>query len=166
MNLYEGMFLLNSVEAKRDWEGLSGYVKDTLTKRGAEILKEEHWEDRKLAYEIAGQKRGTYLLIFFKFDPLGIAALRREFQLSEQTLRQLFIRHAGDEVPAYASPGKEYSSQRGFGPRRSAGPARDATRRPAVAPAEKAAKPVDSVSDVKPGSETDVKADSEDKATS
>ena len=102
LKLYEGMFLLNSVEAKRDWDGLLGHVKGLLTKHGAEILQDVLWDDRKLAYEVAGQKRGTYLLVFFKLDPLALAAMRRDCELSEQILRQLFIVHAGDQVPVFA----------------------------------------------------------------
>ena len=104
MNLYEGLFLLNSAEAKRDWEASSGHVKGLLQKHGGEILKDVLWDDRKLAYDVAGQKRGTYYLVFFKLDPLKLAELRRDCQLSEQVLRQLFIRHQGSEVPAYATP--------------------------------------------------------------
>lgn len=105
MNLYEGLFLLNSVEAKRDWEGICGHVREQLEKHGAEVLKEVQWDDRRLAYEVAGQKRGTYLLVFFKLDGQKIAPLRRDCQLSERILRQLFVRHQGDEVPAYAAAG-------------------------------------------------------------
>ena len=68
-------------------------------------------------------------------DPQKMALLRREFQLSERTLRQLFIRHPGEEVPTYVSPGKEYSD-RGFGPRRSAHPARGEARKPMPTPAK------------------------------
>ena len=104
MNLYEGMFLLNSAEAKRDWVAISGHVTELLKKHGAEILKEVHWDDRKLAYDLGGQKRGTYFLVFFKLDPLKLATLRRDCQLSEIILRQLFIRHQGSEVPSYPLP--------------------------------------------------------------
>ncbi len=124
MNLYEGMFLLNSAESKRDWDGMSASVKGILLKHGAQILKEEHWDDRKLAYDVAGQKRGTYYLIFFLLDPLKLSALRRDGQLSEQILRQLFIRHEGTEVPVYSSLMQELAEvdtdapSRGDGPRR------------------------------------------------
>ena len=104
MNLYEGLFLLNSAEAKRDWDAMSGHVRDLLKKHGADVLKEVHWDDRKLAYDVDGQKRGTYFLVFFKLDPLKLATLRRDCQLSERILRQIFIRHEGEEVPAYPTP--------------------------------------------------------------
>jgi small subunit ribosomal protein S6 len=101
LNLYEAMFLLNSAESKRDWDAMSGHVKGILLKHGAEVLKEEHWDDRKLAYDVAGQKRGTYYLIFFNLDPLKVATFRRDCELSEQIMRHLIIRHQGTEVPAY-----------------------------------------------------------------
>ena len=122
MNLYEGLFLLNSVEAKRDWDGICGHVRELLEKHGAEVLKEVQWDDRRLAYEVAGQKRGAYLLVFFKLDGQNIAPLRRDCQLSERILRQLFVRHQGDEVPAYAAAGPARPERGRYGQGRTGGP--------------------------------------------
>jgi len=105
------MFLLNSVEAKRDWDGLCDHVRGIIEKHGGEVLREEHWDDRRLAYEVAGQKRGTYLLVFFRLDPNEMSPLRRDFELSERILRQLILRHKGDQIPAYARPSEAPSDQ-------------------------------------------------------
>lgn len=126
MNLYEGMFLLNSIEAKRDWDGMLAHVKGLLTKHGAEVLKDVLWDDRKLAYEVDGQKRGTYLLIYFKMDPTVVAAFRRDCNLDDRIMRQLFVRHEGTEVPVFAAApeghGEEIGEprhERRYGDRRS-----------------------------------------------
>ena len=111
MKLYEGLFLLNSAESKRDWDALYGHVSEILGKHNAEIIQESHWDDRRLAYEISGQKRGTYLLVFFKLEPTEVASLRRDCQLSETIMRQLFIRHEGDAIPAFATLGQEHSAR-------------------------------------------------------
>ena len=99
MNAYEGMFLLNSVEAKRDWDAAADHVKGILTKHGAEIATNYRWDERKLAYEVSGQKRGTYYLVYFRAPTEAIAALRRDCELSEIIMRQLILVWEGEIPP-------------------------------------------------------------------
>jgi small subunit ribosomal protein S6 len=53
------------------------------------------WDERKLAYEIDGRKRGVYLLTYFLADPTRIKPLERDAQLSEHILRLLVLRAEG-----------------------------------------------------------------------
>lgn len=99
MNTYEGLFLLNSVEAKRDWEAAAQHVQGILKKHDAEIGTNYRWDERKLAYEVRQQKRGTYYLVYFKAPPEAIVAIRRDAELSEQILRQLILAWSGDIPP-------------------------------------------------------------------
>ena len=99
MNTYEGMFLLNGVEAKRNWDAAVSHVKGILTKHGAEIGTNYCWSDYKLAYEIHQQKRGTYYLVYFKCPPEAITAIRRDCDLSELIVRQLILRLEGEIPP-------------------------------------------------------------------
>jgi len=99
LNTYEGLFLLNSVAAKRDWDAAQNHVKEILTKHGAEVSTNYRWDERKLAYEICQQKRGTYYLVYFKGDTEAVAGIRRDCELSELILRQLILRWEKD-VPA------------------------------------------------------------------
>ena len=50
------------------------------------------WDDRKLAYEVQGKGRGTYILVYFQCDPARIHAIERDVQLSEQVLRVMILR--------------------------------------------------------------------------
>lgn len=99
MNTYEGMFLLNSVEAKRDWEATAGHVKDILTKHGAEVGTNYLWDERKLAYEVDHVKRGTYYMVYFTCPPEGLTAIRRDCELSELVLRHLILCWDGEIPP-------------------------------------------------------------------
>ena len=62
---YEGMFLFPQ-SASADLQGSTDLVKEILTRNGAEILSMAKWDERKLAYDIAGNKRGLYILAFFR----------------------------------------------------------------------------------------------------
>ena len=99
MNTYEGLFLLQSVEAKRDWDAATAHVGDILKKAGGKIGTHYRWDERKLAYEIAGQKRGAYYLVYFECEAGAITGIRRDCTLSEIVMRQLITRLVGAMPP-------------------------------------------------------------------
>ena len=75
MKTYEGLFMLDAVEAKRDWDTAVAHVKGILTKHGVEVLTNYKWDERKLAYNIGPHKRGAYWLAYFNADPNAIALI-------------------------------------------------------------------------------------------
>ena len=91
MQTYEAMFLLDSVQASKDWDATEKHVLDMLTRHKAEIITKEKWADRKLAYEIKHQKRAVYLLVHFRAPGEAIAQVRADARLSETILRVLII---------------------------------------------------------------------------
>lgn len=91
MKLYEGLFLVNSAEAAADWDATVAVIERVLERAGAEVLSLAKWDERKLAFELKGMSRGTFLLSYFKCDPLKIASIERDVQLSEQIVRVLVL---------------------------------------------------------------------------
>lgn len=91
VKLYEGMFLVDTALAASDWEGVNDFIKGILQKAGAEILSMKKWDDRKLAYDIAGKNRGTYILVFFKVEGDKVREIERSVQLSERVMRVLIL---------------------------------------------------------------------------
>jgi small subunit ribosomal protein S6 len=89
--LYEGMFLVDSARAASDWDGVNTAVRKMLEKAGAEIVSMRKWDDRKLAYDIRGVGRGTYILCYFKADGGKIQAIEKAVQLSERIIRVLIL---------------------------------------------------------------------------
>ncbi len=92
MSLYEGMFLMDNRQANRDWEGSLEKVKGILTKHGAEIVRCDKWGERKLAYEIKGRRRGTYVLAYFNATGTVANEVYRECELSEMFLRAMVVK--------------------------------------------------------------------------
>ncbi len=90
--LYEGLFLVDSGEATADWNGINNVIEKTLARGDAEIVSAKKWDERRLAYDIDGKSRGTYILTYFRGDPAKIGAIERSVQLSEQIMRMLIIR--------------------------------------------------------------------------
>jgi len=87
---YEGMFLIDA--GNPDFQAANEPVRNILTRYGAEILSIKPWDERKLAYEIKGRKRGLYVLVYFQCDPLKIVEIEHDCELDERVLRQLILR--------------------------------------------------------------------------
>ena len=90
--LYEGLFLVDSGEAASDWKGVNQTIEKILDKAGGEVVSIKKWDERRLAYEISGKSRGTYILAYFHCDSTNIAAIERAVQLNEQIMRVLILR--------------------------------------------------------------------------
>lgn len=91
-NVYEGLFLFDSNQFARDRSALPAAVEELITKGGGEILVSRLWEERKLAYPIKGQRKGTYWLIYFRNDGQIITPLNRQCEIHDGILRQMVIK--------------------------------------------------------------------------
>jgi small subunit ribosomal protein S6 len=92
VNVYEGMFILDSNRYARDQVGVSGQITEMIQKLGGEILASRMWEERRLAYPVNGHRKGTYWLTYFKLESGNLTPLNRQCQLSESILRTLFLK--------------------------------------------------------------------------
>jgi small subunit ribosomal protein S6 len=90
--LYEGMFLIDSAEAAKDWEGILDHISRILTKADSEIVSIRRWDERPLAYKIRRCERGTYILAYFRGDGRKIHEIERDVQLSERIIRALILK--------------------------------------------------------------------------
>ncbi|MHC4919357.1 MAG: 30S ribosomal protein S6, partial [Planctomycetota bacterium] len=88
---YECMCLLDNREVRQGWQALKDAVAGMFTKHGADIVSARRWEERRLAYPVKHQQRGTYLLVYFNGEPEMITPLRRELELSEPVMRNLVL---------------------------------------------------------------------------
>jgi small subunit ribosomal protein S6 len=63
--------------------------KGILTDNGAEIINEENWGLKKLAYPIEKKSTGFYVLLEFKAEPTVIAKLETNYRRDEKVIRYL-----------------------------------------------------------------------------
>jgi small subunit ribosomal protein S6 len=85
-NTYEAMFLLGAGHAS-DLDNAIKLVRGIVERHEGKIIVLKKWDERKLAYEIRGEKRGLYLIAFFTAPPPAVAAIVRDVELSDQVLR-------------------------------------------------------------------------------
>ncbi|NUM33192.1 MAG: 30S ribosomal protein S6 [Candidatus Brocadiae bacterium] len=88
---YEGMFMLDPTKASQEWDSLKKQITEMIERRAGSVLHSRKWGEKKLAYEIKGNKRATYLLMYFEMPPENVNVLRRDLQLSEIVMRTLII---------------------------------------------------------------------------
>ena len=89
--LYEAMFLVDSAKAAADWEGLQRHIRNILERAEAEIVSIKKWDERRLAYDIGRNSRGTYVLCYFNGNGRKNADIERSVQLSDQIIRVLIL---------------------------------------------------------------------------
>jgi ribosomal protein S6 len=85
------MCLLDNREVRNGWQTLKDSVLAHFTKHGAKILSGRRWDERRLAYPMKGQNRGTYLLVYFSADTQSLTAIRRDLQFREAVLRSMLL---------------------------------------------------------------------------
>lgn len=104
-NQYEAMFLLPA-GAAAELEKSIGNLKGIIERHGGEILVLKKWDERKLAYELGGQKRGLYIIAYFTAPGSAVGAIERDVNLSEDILRVLVTRadHLNKDEMAAVEP--------------------------------------------------------------
>ena len=92
MNQYETVFIFTPVLSEDQMKEAVKKYEDHLAKVGAEIVHEEHWGMRKLAYPIQKKSTGFYQLIEYKAEGDVIADLETELKRDERILRFLTVK--------------------------------------------------------------------------
>jgi small subunit ribosomal protein S6 len=110
MNNYETVFILTPVLSDVQMKEAVDKFKDILTAEGAEIVNEENWGLRKLAYPIQKKTTGFYTLLEFKGDPTIVAKLETQFRRDEKVIRFLTFRQDKD-FEAYAAKRRNKSQK-------------------------------------------------------
>lgn len=93
MNYYETIFIITPLLTEDQMKEVAGKFRDYLTSNQAEIVHEENWGLRKLAYPIKKKSTGFYHLIEFQANPELIQRLEIEYKRDERIMRFLTIKH-------------------------------------------------------------------------
>jgi len=88
-NQYETVFIITPLVTENQLKETVTRFKDLMTQNGAEIIFENNWGLKKLAYPIKKKTTGYYFLIEFKSEPEFIQKLETEYNRDEKILRYL-----------------------------------------------------------------------------
>jgi small subunit ribosomal protein S6 len=89
MKDYETVFILTPVLSDVQMKDAVAKFKTVLTDNGAEIVNDENWGLRKLAYPIDHKTTGFYHLFEFRAAPELINKLEIEYRRDEKVMRFL-----------------------------------------------------------------------------
>jgi len=92
MNHYETVFILTPVLSDEQAKETVAKFKKVLTDKGAEILNEEAWGLKKMAYAIDKKSTGFYNLIEFKAEPSVVATLETAYRREEKVIRFMTVK--------------------------------------------------------------------------
>ena len=92
MNQYETVFILTPVLSDEQMKETVAKFTDLLKKNGAEILNEETWGLKKMAYAIQKKSTGFYCLVEFKAEPSVIKTLETGYCRDEKVIRYMTVK--------------------------------------------------------------------------
>ncbi len=67
-------------------------IESTISKSKGEVSKLDDWGIKKLAYEISHNRKGKYLIYYYKAEPSVVKEIERDLRIDERVLRFLTVR--------------------------------------------------------------------------
>lgn len=87
---YEAMFVMDAAMGTPD--AARKPIETLFGRAEANVLALKPWDERRLCYEIAGRKRGLYMLAYFTMAPDRVEEFENDCQLNDDVLRVLVLR--------------------------------------------------------------------------
>ncbi len=84
---YEAFYIVKPDLTDADVQKIADRFKGIVEDKGGTVEKAGKWDKRKLAYEVAGYKEGTYVLMNFEADAKLPAELNRLMRISDDIVR-------------------------------------------------------------------------------
>jgi len=83
------MFLVDG--GSSDFQAASEPIRAVLDRSQAKILALKPWDERRLAYDVKGRRRGLYVLAYFDAEPNRVTEIEHDCQLDGKILRVLVL---------------------------------------------------------------------------
>ncbi len=88
---YEGMFVFPQAQTS-DLQGAARHIEDIIKRADAELIALSKWGEKNLATPIDKNKRGLFILAYFRARGTRMANIERDCNLSEMMVRFLITR--------------------------------------------------------------------------
>ena len=123
VNQYETVFIATPVLSEAQMKEAVAKYTQLIRDNGGEIVYEEDWGLRQLAYPIQHKTTGFYYLIEFKADSQFVATLETQYHRDERIIRFLTVsmdkdaiayaekRRANKNAPKPAAPAAELEAE-------------------------------------------------------
>jgi small subunit ribosomal protein S6 len=92
LNAYELLYISDPRLSEEDSNALKERITGLVKNNGGEIVLEDEWGVRRMAYVIRKQEDGRYTRIEFKSPPAAIVTLDRQLRLWPNVLRFMIVK--------------------------------------------------------------------------
>jgi small subunit ribosomal protein S6 len=92
MPFYEHVFLARQDLATNQVEALTEGFTKVVADNGGRVVTQEYWGLRTLAYRIAKNRKGHYVMLILDAPAAAVAELERQVGLSEDVIRHMTVR--------------------------------------------------------------------------
>ena len=114
MPLYEHVFLARQDLAQAQVDALAENATKIIETNGGKVVKTETWGLRSLAYRIAKNRKGHYVMLDFDAPAAAVAELERQTQINEDVIRYMTVRvDAHEQGPSAMMRRGERDRERG-----------------------------------------------------
>jgi small subunit ribosomal protein S6 len=102
---YETIYILRPTTANDGVAEVNTRVKNIIETMGGKVLKVDNWGKRRLAYEVAKERKGIYLYWQYLANPGVVEEFERNLRMLDSVIRYLTIKVDVDVDPT-AKPGE------------------------------------------------------------
>ncbi|MEZ5400518.1 MAG: 30S ribosomal protein S6 [Bryobacteraceae bacterium] len=92
MRSYEELYVAKPEVTEEELDALNAQLETIITGAGGKIEKTEKWGLRKLAYRVAKNSDGYYVLLFFHAGPEAVREIERRLRVSDIVIKYLTVR--------------------------------------------------------------------------
>jgi small subunit ribosomal protein S6 len=92
MRIYEELFIVRRDATDEEVDPVIEQVRNVVTHAGGTLDKTEKWGVRRLAYRVAKQEEGQYVLLQFTAGPETVREIERRLRVSDTVLKFLTVR--------------------------------------------------------------------------
>jgi len=103
MPIYESVIVIHPKLSDPEIGEFTDKLKKTISSGGGEILSEDKWGRRKLAYPISKTREGYYLYLKFNAEGGLVKKMGAQFRIQDDVLRALTV-HAHEAKPNTKKP--------------------------------------------------------------
>ena len=91
MRKYEIIFIIKSLDEEATNAVIDKFSKLIAT-NGGEIVKEDRWGKKRLAYDIKKESEGYYVLFYVKCEPPCVNECDRVMKITDEVLKHMIVR--------------------------------------------------------------------------
>ncbi len=113
MNYYELLYIVRPTLSEEELKGLTEEIASVIQKADGELLKNEVWQKRTLAYPIKKFKQGYYVLVHFKASPDLPKVLEEKMRIKEDILRFMTTSMLKKDIASYQKQEQEEKEENG-----------------------------------------------------